>query len=110
MTVKPSEVLREARAKVEHAWHQIDTPKAERHWDGPESVCMFTAIVSVTDDLDQTDTAASFLFAALGFSHEKWGSLKPLFGWNDTPGREKGEVLDAFDMAVKFAEESEALA
>lgn len=78
------------------------SPTARRGPRGPR--CVFWAII------DAEDVVASGLHRpALSYFKQVIGT-DDVPGWNDTPGRTFGEVVDALDRAIKTAETDEIVA
>lgn len=96
-------ILIEARAQIEKGWCQGD-------YEGDNRTCCMVGALNRGELIVYQRTssfswpewsrARSMLKAAVGQSANGDFSLSD---WNDIPGRTKGEVLNAFDMAIDLA-------
>lgn len=85
------EALRTGRAAVERGWTQGQLRNAVA-----DEVCLMGGLPD------------AFPFGALKYLARAVGvPVEALGVWNDEPGRTKAEVMDAYDHAIKFAEEDE---
>jgi hypothetical protein len=101
--MKPSEILRAARKKIEkpECWTK---DRAARRIDGkgtyeqdPRAVCWCMTGATAAVDLDDAGCSAdTYLVMAVG------EQFVP--DWNDDPSRTHAEVLAAFDRAIELAE------
>ena len=102
-----SEVLMEAKWKVlDRGWMQLTSCYSS-------GVCAGIAIAecypvgTVGSSLDGTRPFDYFM-KAVGITPPLGGDINPLYRWNDAPGREEAEVLEAFDEAIRLAKEDES--
>lgn len=108
------EILRAARAKVEQGW----TQGARAATDGREEVSPLSPFATCFCSLGAIDAVCrlDFAFMVDEYARNAYAQLRRaacgdegtwpggLSNWNDTPGRTKAEVLDAFDRAIAAAE------
>jgi hypothetical protein len=109
--MKSSEIVRETKNVLfSRGWHQGG-------YEGPDgSVCLRGAVrVAVLGDLRSVtdEEIAGGSYHSIDRAEDCIRRLLPdwnLAGWNDTPGRTFGEVIDVLDLAEKramIAEEGE---
>lgn len=111
--MKPSEILKAARAKCAAGWCQrklAEKPNGEGTFASSPAACawcMYGAICAVTGNTDDDLSAAlegeEFLRKVTSASEPStpyWSYIP----WNDEGGRTQQEVLEAFDAAIALAE------
>lgn len=88
--MKPSDVLREAKAKLTSETWGKGFP-----WERPGKLCASEAIWAVANDWELWSAARDILMSYTG---------KNLVNWNDASERTLAEVYAAFDAAITLAE------
>lgn len=108
--MKASEVLRAAKQKIlDDGWMQVvGFADVVRH-QGAHPGCVSNQLFEVEAPNFVVVDAHTYIAEAVGVQGRSTnGVLRGVYDWNDAPERTLTDVLDAFDMAVKLAEEDES--